>query len=78
MSMLNDDINQLERFLDSGANKILQMIATVIIIGSTFYVLAPELAWMAIVPMPFIVWGAIAFQKNTWLPAMPRCDPARG
>ncbi|KPQ33351.1 MAG: ATP-binding cassette, subfamily B, bacterial [Phormidesmis priestleyi Ana] len=63
MSMLNDDINQLERFLDSGANKILQMIATVIIIGSTFYVLAPELAWMAIVPMPFIVWGAIAFQK---------------
>lgn len=63
MSMLNDDINQLERFLDSGANKILQMIATVIIIGTTFYVLAPELAWMAIVPMPFIVWGAISFQK---------------
>jgi ATP-binding cassette, subfamily B, bacterial len=63
MSMLNDDINQLERFLDTGANKILQMIATVIIIGATFFVLAPELAWMAVVPMPFIIWGAIAFQK---------------
>lgn len=63
MSMLNDDINQLERFLDTGANKILQMIATVIIIGTTFFVLAPELAWMAVVPMPFIIWGAIAFQK---------------
>ena len=63
MAMLNDDINQLERFLDSGANQILQMIATVIIIGTTFFVLAPGLAWMAVVPMPFIVWGAIAFQK---------------
>ncbi len=64
MSMLNDDINQLERFLDSGANKILQMLATVIIIGATFFVLAPELAWMAVVPMPFIIGGAIAFQKH--------------
>ncbi len=64
MAMLNDDINQLERFLDSGANQVLQMIATVIIIGTTFFVLAPGLAWMAIVPMPFIVWGGIAFQKH--------------
>ena len=64
MAMLNDDINQLERFLDSGANQILQMIATVIIIGTTFFVLAPGLAWMAVVPMPFIVWGGIAFQKH--------------
>ena len=63
MAMLNDDINQLERFLDVGANRILQMSATVIIIGTVFFVLAPELAWMAIVPMPFIVGGAIGFQK---------------
>ena len=63
MSMLNDDINQLERFLDRGANQLIQMSATVLIIGATFFVLAPGLAWMAIVPMPFIVWGAIAFQK---------------
>ena len=63
MSMLNDDINQLERFLDRGANQLIQMSATVLIIGATFFVLAPSLAWMAIVPMPFIVWGAIAFQK---------------
>ena len=63
MAMLNDDINQLERFLDSGANQLIQMSATVLIIGATFFILAPGLAWMAIVPMPFIVWGAIAFQK---------------
>ncbi|MEM9089175.1 MAG: ABC transporter ATP-binding protein [Cyanobacteria bacterium P01_F01_bin.53] len=63
MSMLNDDINQLERFLDVGANRILQMSTTVLIIGTTFFVLAPSLAWMAIMPMPFIIGGAIAFQK---------------
>ncbi|MEO0768386.1 MAG: ABC transporter ATP-binding protein [Cyanobacteria bacterium J06649_4] len=63
MAMLNDDINQLERFLDVGANRILQLISTVLIIGTTFFVLAPGLAWMAIVPMPFIIGGAIAFQK---------------
>ncbi|MEL6938680.1 MAG: ABC transporter ATP-binding protein [Cyanobacteria bacterium J06598_1] len=63
MSMLNDDINQLERFLDRGANQLIQMGATVLIIGTVFFVLAPGLAWMAIVPMPLIVGGAIAFQK---------------
>ena len=63
MAMLNDDVNQLERFLDVGANRILQMSTTVLIIGAVFFVLAPSLAWMAVVPMPFIIFGAIAFQK---------------
>ncbi|MGB3788572.1 MAG: ABC transporter ATP-binding protein [Phormidesmis sp.] len=63
MSMLNDDINQLERFLDQGANQLIQMGATILIIGTTFFVLAPGLAWMAVAPMPLIVGGAIAFQK---------------
>lgn len=64
MSILNDDINQLERFLNGGANDILQVITTVILIGGTFFVLAPGVAWMAMLPMPAIIWGAIAFQKR--------------
>lgn len=63
MAVLNDDINQLERFLDRGANEILQVITTVILIGGAFFVLAPKIAWLAMLPMPFIVWGAIAFQR---------------
>jgi ATP-binding cassette, subfamily B, bacterial len=63
MSILSDDINQLERFLDGGANEVIQVIATVIIIGGAFFVLAPGVAWVAVLPMPFIIWGAIAFQK---------------
>ena len=64
LSILNDDINQLERFLDTGANEILQVITTVIIIGGAFIVLTPDVAWMAILPIPFILWGSIAFQKR--------------
>ena len=63
MAILNDDINQLERFLDHGANEVLQVITTVVIIGSAFFAMAPTIAWMAMLPMPLIVWGAIAFQK---------------
>jgi ATP-binding cassette subfamily B protein len=64
MSILNDDINQLERFLNGGANDILQVITTVIIIGGAFFTLAPNVAWMAFLPIPAIIWGAIAFQNK--------------
>ncbi|MEA5534575.1 ABC transporter ATP-binding protein [Crocosphaera sp. XPORK-15E] len=63
LSILNDDINQLERFLDVGANEILQVITTVIIIGAAFFILTPGTAWMAMLPIPFILWGSITFQK---------------
>jgi len=63
MSILNDDINQLERFLDRGANEVIQTITTVLIVGGIFFALAPSVAWLAMLPMPFILWGSIAFQS---------------
>lgn len=63
LAILNDDVNQLERFLDVGANEILQVLTTVIVIGIAFFILTPNNAWMTIVPIPIIIWGAIAFQK---------------
>lgn len=64
MAILNDDINQLERFLDYGANDILQLITSIIVIGIMFFVLAPAVAWMAILPMPFVFYGSILFQRR--------------
>ena len=64
LAVLNDDINQLERFLDRGANEILQVTTTVIIVGGAFFLLAPGVAWMAMLPMPFIVWGSFWFQGH--------------
>ena len=64
MSVLNDDINQLERFLDFGANEIIQVITTVILVGGGFFILAPDVAWFAMLPMPFIIWGSLVFQTR--------------
>lgn len=64
MAILNDDINQLERFLDGGANAIIQVVTTVLVISGIFFWAAPSVAWMAMLPMPFIVWGSIAFQRK--------------
>ncbi|BAY11266.1 ABC transporter ATP-binding protein [Calothrix sp. NIES-2098] len=63
MSILSDDVNQLERFLDVGANDIIQVITTIVVVGGGFFILAPNIAWMAILPIPFILWGSVAFQK---------------
>ncbi|MEO0836819.1 MAG: ABC transporter transmembrane domain-containing protein [Cyanobacteria bacterium J06642_3] len=65
LSVLNDDINQLERFLDVGANEIIQVLTTMLIVGGSFFVLTPDIAWMAIIPIPIIIWGSVSFQKTT-------------
>lgn len=64
MAVLNDDVNQLERFLDIGANELLQVSTTVVTIGAVFFWIAPEVAWMSMLPMPFILWGSVVFQKR--------------
>ncbi|MEO1369058.1 MAG: ABC transporter transmembrane domain-containing protein, partial [Acidobacteriota bacterium] len=64
MAILNDDVNQLERFLDGGANEVLQVVTTVVIVGGAFFYLAPSVAWMSFVPVPLILWGSFHFQKR--------------
>jgi ATP-binding cassette subfamily B protein len=64
MSILNDDVNQLERFLDRGADEMLQTATAVLLIGLTFFVLAPAVAWLAFLPIPVIVWGSLRFQRR--------------
>lgn len=63
MAVLNDDINQLERFLDIGASDVVQIVTTVAVIGGIFFLVAPGIAWMAAIPMPFIIWGSMRFQR---------------
>ncbi len=64
MGILGDDINQLERFLDVGANEIIQVLTNAIVIGAVFFVLAPSIAWYSMVPIPVIIIGSILFQKK--------------
>ncbi len=64
MSVLNDDVNQLERFLDNGATLLLHVLTTTVVITTVFFVLAPEVAWMSMLPVPFILYGSFKFQKR--------------
>lgn len=64
MAVLNDDVNQLERFLDVGANDLIQVMTTIIVIGALFFLTAPTVAWLAMLPMPFVVWGSVWWQKK--------------
>jgi ATP-binding cassette subfamily B protein len=64
MAVLNDDINQLERFLDIGANDLIQVGTTVLVVGGAFLLISPTIALWTFLPMPFILWGTFAFQKR--------------
>ena len=64
MAVLNDDVNQLEKFLDTGANKLLQTITTVIVIGGTFLYISPLIAIFAFIPIPVIIFGSFRFTKT--------------
>ena len=64
MSILNDDVNQLERFLDQGANDLLQLATTITVVGTIMYILAPEVALLAVIPVPIIVIGSFVFQRR--------------
>lgn len=63
-AILNDDVNQLERFLDGGANDILQVFFTVSLVGAVFFYVSPTIAFLAITPIPLVIWGAFYFMRR--------------
>lgn len=64
LAILNDDINQLERFLDKGANDLLQVTTTVIVVGAVFLAISWEVALFAVLPIPVIIWGSFLYQRS--------------
>ncbi|TBR57020.1 ABC transporter [Westiellopsis prolifica IICB1] len=64
MSILNDDINRLEDFLNFVANEIIQITTSVIILTcGAFWILPPAITLATLLPMPFILWGSFTYQK---------------
>lgn len=64
MSVLNEDINQMERFLNGGANQIIQVICSSVMVSAVFFALQPSLAIISLLPVPAILFGAFWFQKR--------------
>jgi ATP-binding cassette, subfamily B, bacterial len=74
VATLNDDVNQLERFLGHGFNDLIQVMSTVVIVGGVFFYISPLIASVSFVPIPFILWGSFYFQKKI----QPRYAIVRG
>ncbi len=64
MAIMNDDVNQLERFLDQGATDLLHVATTIIVVGAIMISVAPEVALLAILPVPIIVTGSFIYQRK--------------
>lgn len=63
MALLNEDVNQVERFLNTGANDLIQVFMSSILVSGIFF-MAPELALLALLPVPLILYGAFWFQRR--------------
>ncbi|MEZ5478144.1 MAG: ABC transporter transmembrane domain-containing protein [Thiolinea sp.] len=64
LAVLNEDINQMERFLNSGANDLIQVFVGTLMVGAVFFMLTSELAVLALLPIPFVLFGAFWFQQR--------------
>jgi ATP-binding cassette subfamily B protein len=64
LAILNDDVNQLERFLDIGASDLIRTFVNVVFVGVVFFTAAPLVGLVAFLPIPLIVWGSMLYQKR--------------
>jgi ATP-binding cassette subfamily B protein len=73
LALLNEDVNQIERFLNTGANDLIQVFMSSLLVGAVFFVMTSSLAVLALLPVPLILFGAFWFQRRLY----PRYSAAR-
>jgi ATP-binding cassette, subfamily B, bacterial len=64
LAVLNDDVNQLERFLDDGAHEVIITTLNVVFVGIAFAIISPTLTVLAFLPIPVIVAGSLRYQRT--------------
>jgi ATP-binding cassette, subfamily B, bacterial len=64
LAILNDDVNQLERFLDMGAQELIRTLVNIVFVGVVFFVASPVLGVVAFLPIPIIVWASVRYQRR--------------
>jgi len=64
MAMLNDDVNQLERFLNSSFKEIIQLVTLFLVAGWALLSVSVLLGLIGLLPVPFIILGSFYYQKK--------------
>ncbi|WP_276254744.1 ABC transporter ATP-binding protein [Halomontanus rarus] len=64
MSILSNDVNQLERFLNDGLNSAFRLGVMVLGVGAVLFTINPQLALVSIAPVPLIAAFTYIFVKK--------------
>lgn len=64
MAMINDDVNQLERFLNFSLDEIIQLFTLFIFAGFVLFGVSWELTLIGLLPVPIIYLGSLQYQKK--------------
>ncbi|MGX1543789.1 ATP-binding cassette domain-containing protein [Streptomyces adustus] len=62
--VLSDDVRQLGAFFATSANDLLQLGTSLALLVPLFLWLAPQIAWIAFLPIPFIAWLSFHYQDK--------------
>lgn len=62
--VLTDDIDQFGRFLGAQANYLVRITTTLALLIAVFLIFAPELAWLAFLPIPLVAWLSFYYQER--------------
>ncbi|HEX3555501.1 MAG TPA: ABC transporter ATP-binding protein [Thermoanaerobaculia bacterium] len=64
LAMLNDDVNQLERFLNTGFNEFVQLAVLFAFAFAVMFPISWQLSLVAVAPIPLILWGSLVYQRR--------------
>ncbi len=63
-TILTEDVNQLERFLNNGLVAIIHVVTSTLAVSVVFFILSPAVAAFAMLPIPVIIVLALWFQRG--------------
>ncbi|MFF7637479.1 ATP-binding cassette domain-containing protein [Kitasatospora sp. NPDC008050] len=61
---LTNDVGQLGTFFAGPANDVLQLGTSLVLLVPAFLLLAPQIAWIAFLPIPVIAWLSLRYQDE--------------
>lgn len=61
---LTEDVGQLGTFFAGSANDVLQLGTSLALLVPAFLLLAPQIAWIAFLPIPLIAWLSLRYQDQ--------------
>ncbi|MFH8898008.1 ATP-binding cassette domain-containing protein [Streptomyces coeruleorubidus] len=63
-AVLSEDIGQISTFVGTNMNDVVQMCTSLALLIPAFLLLAPQIAWIALAPIPLVAWLSFRFHER--------------